>query len=220
MPVVAIGVATVLSGLVARVRMDREGQLRAVTRVVEVAQRALLGGVPPVLRSLRLAVLNASASAEASIGGLLRGAGDPTGSAPLGRDVRGKGLDAVRLAEVVLGSFRDAAQNRPGLAQVTAALDRSVTRAIGPEGFVTRCWSRSWATAAPSWSTAGIRRRCWARGSPCAPQNSTSWPPDSSGREACCNRRSPTPTNPPQSTSPTSSNTDPEEATRVDVTAD
>ena len=283
MPVVAIGVATVLSGLVARVRMDREGQLRAVTRVVEVAQRALLGGVPPVLRSLRLAVLNASASAEASIEGLLRGAGDPTGSAALGRDVRGKGLDAVRLAEVVLGSFRDAAQNRPGLAQVTAALDRSVTRAIGPEGFVTRCWSRSWATAAPSWSTAGIRRRCWAaaarspswthpnrrrrwglgprpeqlrlrlalgdrillytdgaseararsgffplqssvtparcmgcsrsclvccsgciwaRGSPCAPQNSTSWPPDSSGREACCNRRSPTPTNPPQSTSP------------------
>ena len=37
-------------------------------------------------------------------------------------------------------------------------------------------------------------------------------PPDSSGREACCNRRSPTP-NRPLSTSPTSSNTDPEEAT-------
>jgi hypothetical protein len=48
-------------------------------------------------------------------------------------DVRGKGLDAVRLAGVVLGSFRDAAQNRPDLSQVTAALDRSVTRAIGPE---------------------------------------------------------------------------------------
>jgi uncharacterized BrkB/YihY/UPF0761 family membrane protein len=29
----------------------------------------------------------------------------------------------------------------------------------------------------------------------------------------CCNRRSPTPTHPPRSTSPTSSNTDPEEAT-------
>jgi serine phosphatase RsbU (regulator of sigma subunit) len=37
----------------------------------------------------------------------------------------------------VLGSFRDAAQDRPDLAQVTAALDRSVTRAIGPEDFVT-----------------------------------------------------------------------------------
>jgi hypothetical protein len=66
-PVVAIGVATVLSALV--VRVEREGRLRAVTRVAEVAQRALLGGVPPALGSLRLAVLYASASAEASIGG-------------------------------------------------------------------------------------------------------------------------------------------------------
>jgi hypothetical protein len=68
-PVVAIGVATVLSGVVARVRVEREGRLPAVTRVAEVAQRALLGGVPPALGSLRLAVLYASASAEASIGG-------------------------------------------------------------------------------------------------------------------------------------------------------
>ena len=51
--------------------------------------------------------------------------------------MRGKGLDAVRLAGVVLGSFRDAAQDRPDLTQVAAALDRSVTRAIGPEDFVT-----------------------------------------------------------------------------------
>jgi len=52
----------------------------------------------------------------------------------------------------------------------------------------------------------------WARGSPCTRQRSTSWPPGGSGRAACCNRRSPTPNRPP-STSPTSSNTDPEEAT-------
>jgi len=68
-PAVAIMAATVLSGVVARVRVEREGRLRAVTRVAEVAQRALLGGVPPALGSLRLAVLYASASAEASIGG-------------------------------------------------------------------------------------------------------------------------------------------------------
>jgi sigma-B regulation protein RsbU (phosphoserine phosphatase) len=61
----------------------------------------------------------------------------PHGVRLLVGDVRGKGLDAVRLAGVVLGSFRDAAQDRPDLAQVTAALDRSVTRAIGPEDFVT-----------------------------------------------------------------------------------
>src|SRR5512133_1058723 len=134
-PVVAIGVATVLSGVVARVRGGRAG---AVTRVAEVAQRALLGGVPPALGSLRLAVLYASASAEASIGGdFYEALETPHGVRLLVGDVRGKGLDAVRLAGVVLGSFRDAAQDRPDLAQVAAALDRSVTRAIGPEDFVT-----------------------------------------------------------------------------------
>jgi sigma-B regulation protein RsbU (phosphoserine phosphatase) len=137
-PVVAIGVATVLSGVVARVRVERAGRLRAVTRVAEVAQRALLGGVPPALGSLRLAVLYASASAEASIGGdFYEALETPHGVRLLVGDVRGKGLDAVRLAGVVLGSFRDAAQDRPDLAQVASALDRSVTRAIGPEDFVT-----------------------------------------------------------------------------------
>ena len=61
----------------------------------------------------------------------------PHGVRLLVGDVRGKGLDAVRLAGVVLGSFRDAAQDHPDLAQVTAALDQGVTRAIGPEDFVT-----------------------------------------------------------------------------------
>jgi phosphoserine phosphatase RsbU/P len=137
-PAVAIGAATVLSGLVARVRVEREWRLRAVTRVAEVAQRALLGGVPAALGSLRLAVLYASASAEASIGGdFYEALETPHGVRLLVGDVRGKGLDAVRLAGVVLGSFRDAAQDRPDLTQVAAALDRSVTRAIGPEDFVT-----------------------------------------------------------------------------------
>jgi phosphoserine phosphatase RsbU/P len=137
-PAVAIGAATVLSGLVARVRVEREWRLRAVTRVAEVAQRALLGGVPAALGSLRLAVLYASASVEASIGGDFYEVLETShGVRLLVGDVRGKGLDAVRLAGVVLGSFRDAAQDRPDLTQVAAALDRSVTRAIGPEDFVT-----------------------------------------------------------------------------------
>jgi hypothetical protein len=137
-PAVAIVAATVLSGLVARVRVQREWRLRAVTRVAEVAQRALLGGVPPALGSLRLAVLYASASVEASIGGdFYEAVETPHGVRLLVGDVRGKGLDAVRLAGVVLGCFRDAAQDRPDLAQVAAALDRSVTRAIGLEDFVT-----------------------------------------------------------------------------------
>jgi serine phosphatase RsbU (regulator of sigma subunit) len=137
-PAVAIVAATVLSALVAQVRVEREWRLRAVTRVAEVAQRALLGGVPPALGSLRLAVLYASAGAEASIGGdFYEALETPHGVRLLVGDVRGKGLDAVRLAGVVLGRFRDAAHAYPDLAQVAAAMDRSVTRMIGPEDFVT-----------------------------------------------------------------------------------
>jgi serine phosphatase RsbU (regulator of sigma subunit) len=103
-----------------------------------VAQRALLGGVPAALGSLRLAVLYASASVEASIGGdFYEALETPYGVRLLVGDVRGKGLGAVRLAGVVLGSFRDAAQEHPDLTAVVAALDRSVSRAIGLEDFVT-----------------------------------------------------------------------------------
>jgi serine phosphatase RsbU (regulator of sigma subunit) len=94
--------------------------------------------VPAALGSLRLAVLYASASVEASIGGdFYEALQTPFGVRLLVGDVRGKGLDAVRLAGVVLGSFRDAAQEYPDLTAVVAALDRSVTRAIGAEDFVT-----------------------------------------------------------------------------------
>jgi sigma-B regulation protein RsbU (phosphoserine phosphatase) len=73
-------------------------------------------------------VLYASASAEASIGGdFYEALETPHGVRLLVGEVRGKGLDAVRLAGVVLGSFRDAAQEHPDLTGVVAALDRSVT---------------------------------------------------------------------------------------------
>ena len=68
--------------------------------------------MPPALGSLRLAVLYASASAEASIGGNFYEALEtPHGVRLLVGDVRGKGLDAVRLAEVVPWA---ASRRRPG----------------------------------------------------------------------------------------------------------
>src|SRR5512132_1492403 len=67
--VVGVDLLAGAQGVPVRVRVEREGRRRAVTRVAEVAQRALLGGVPPALGSLRLAVLYASASTEASVGG-------------------------------------------------------------------------------------------------------------------------------------------------------
>ena len=52
-------------------------------------------------------------------------------------DVRGKGLDAVRLASIVLGSYRHVAYERADLRAIVADLDRAVARSVGDEDFVT-----------------------------------------------------------------------------------
>jgi serine phosphatase RsbU (regulator of sigma subunit) len=52
-------------------------------------------------------------------------------------DVRGKGLDAVRLATTVLGSYRHVAYERADLSAVVNDLDRAVARSVGDEDFVT-----------------------------------------------------------------------------------
>ena len=84
-PAVAIGVATVLSGVVARVRVEGEGRLRAVTRVAEVAQRALLGGVPRRWGACAWPCCMPRLAPRRRSGGLLRGTGDPARGTAGGR---------------------------------------------------------------------------------------------------------------------------------------
>jgi serine phosphatase RsbU (regulator of sigma subunit) len=79
-----------------------------------------------------------SASAAADIGGDLYEVLDtPYGVRMLIGDVRGKGLDAVRLASMVLGSYRHVAYERADLRTIVADLDRAVSRSVGDEDFVT-----------------------------------------------------------------------------------
>ena len=131
-PAVAIGVATVLSGVVARVWVERRaaagGHPGRRGRPAGAVGRGAPGvGEPAPGRAVRL-----GQHRGVDRGDFYEALETPHGVRLLVGDVRGKGLDAVRLAGVVLGSFRDAAQDRPDLAEVAAALDRSVTRAIGP----------------------------------------------------------------------------------------
>lgn len=79
-----------------------------------------------------------SSTATAEIGGDLYEAIDtPYGVRMIIGDVRGKGLDAVRLASIVLGSYRHVAYERADLRAVVADLDRAVARSVGDEDFVT-----------------------------------------------------------------------------------
>ncbi|MGF1429778.1 PP2C family protein-serine/threonine phosphatase [Kitasatospora sp. LaBMicrA B282] len=128
---------TLFSAYVAELRMRRAASFAAVSSVAEAAQRALLRRPGPEVGPLRLAVRYASAADEARIGGDLYSVLDtPHGTRAVVGDVRGKGLDAVQTAAVVLGAFREAAYDEPGLRGVAARIEASVER-HAPDGEFT-----------------------------------------------------------------------------------
>ncbi|MFP5219041.1 MAG: PP2C family protein-serine/threonine phosphatase [Actinomycetes bacterium] len=133
-----IAVATVLAAVAARSRLNRERRLVAVQSAADAASRAILRPLPPVVAGVPLAVDYVSAFEQARVGGDLYEAVDTAyGLRVVVGDVRGKGLDAVRLAAVALGSFREAAHREPDLDAVAAAMHAAVGRDADPEDFVT-----------------------------------------------------------------------------------
>lgn len=128
---------TIFSAFVARWRMRRTAAFMAVRSVAEAAQRALLRQPGPVVGPLRLAVRYCSAADEARIGGDLYSVLDtPHGTRVLVGDVRGKGLDAVQTAAIVLGAFREAAYDEAELTAVADRIEVSVERHV-PDGEFT-----------------------------------------------------------------------------------
>jgi serine phosphatase RsbU (regulator of sigma subunit) len=119
-------------------RSQRERALLRMTRVAEVAQRAILRPVPARAGRVMLAVRYLSAAEDSVVGGdFYDVAVTPYGVRLIVGDVKGKGLEAVQLAATVLGSFRQAAFTHEDLPALAAALDRSASRQLGDEDFVT-----------------------------------------------------------------------------------
>jgi serine phosphatase RsbU (regulator of sigma subunit) len=136
--VLGIVLATGVAAAVATVRQRQAAQIAELLRLAAVAQQAVLRPLGPQLGSLQVAGRYISATAAADIGGDLYEALDtPYGVRVIIGDVRGKGLDAVRLASIVLGSYRHVAYERPDLRGIVADLDRAVARSVGDEDFVT-----------------------------------------------------------------------------------
>jgi phosphoserine phosphatase RsbU/P len=128
----------VFSVVIARQRSQRERALLAVTRVAEVAQRAILRPVPGRVGRLAVAVRYQSAAEDAVVGGDFYDlAVTPQGVRLVVGDVKGKGLEAVQLAAAVLGTFRQAAYTTPTLVDLAAELDQGARRHLGEEDFVT-----------------------------------------------------------------------------------
>jgi phosphoserine phosphatase RsbU/P len=134
----AIMVATAIAAVAGTVRATQSDRLAELSRLASVAQAAVLRPLGPRVGPLAVAGRYISASAAADIGGDLYEALDtPYGIRMIIGDVRGKGLDAVRLASIVLGSYRHVAYERADLRAIVADLDRAVARSVGDEDFVT-----------------------------------------------------------------------------------
>jgi serine phosphatase RsbU (regulator of sigma subunit) len=117
---------------------EQSGRLAEVTRVAEAAQHAILAAPPSQIGPVALAARYVSAAAEALIGGDLFEVVERPGTVRLLiGDVRGKGLDAVRTATVVLGEFRAAAADIDELSDVAMQIDRRVRPYLTDEDFVT-----------------------------------------------------------------------------------
>lgn len=133
-----IMLAAAIGAAVGVIRQRQAARIAELSRLASVAQGAVLRPLGPQLGPLSVAGRYISATAAADIGGDLYEALDtPYGVRMIIGDVRGKGLDAVRLASIVLGSYRHVAFERADLRAIVADLDRAVARSVGDEDFVT-----------------------------------------------------------------------------------
>jgi serine phosphatase RsbU (regulator of sigma subunit)/anti-sigma regulatory factor (Ser/Thr protein kinase) len=117
---------------------EQSGRLASVTRIAEAAQHAILAPPPPQIGPVALAARYVSAATEALIGGDMYEVVERDGAVRLLiGDVRGKGLEAVRLATVVLGEFRAAAVEVDHLTDLAIQMDLRLRRYLEDEDFVT-----------------------------------------------------------------------------------
>ncbi|MBT2457437.1 PP2C family protein-serine/threonine phosphatase [Streptomyces sp. ISL-86] len=117
----------------AHLREVREEQLTQLRSVAEAAQQVVLRPLRDRMGPLRVASVYLAAEAEAQIGGDLYAAARTAHSTRLIiGDVRGKGLEAVGEAAIVLGAFRASAHQEADLPGLVSYLEAAVT--ADPDG--------------------------------------------------------------------------------------
>ncbi|MGW4388248.1 PP2C family protein-serine/threonine phosphatase [Streptomyces sp. NPDC004685] len=112
-------------------RIVRRGseQLTSVRQIAEAAQRAVLPEPAERIGGLEIAARYEAAQEGAFIGGDLYAVQDtPHGVRLVVGDVRGKGMGAVSAVAVVIGAFREAAEQEATLEAVAQRLERALAR--------------------------------------------------------------------------------------------
>ncbi|RSS66120.1 PP2C family protein-serine/threonine phosphatase [Streptomyces sp. WAC06614] len=123
--VTVAGLALVINRVVRR----SGRQLASAREIAEAAQRAVLPVPAERIGGLDIAARYEAADADALIGGDLYAVQQtPYGVRLAVGDVRGKGLGAVEAVAVVLGAFREAAEQEPDLERLAQRLERALSR--------------------------------------------------------------------------------------------
>ena len=136
-----VTVVCIISGtavVVAGMRRHREQRLAQMTALARATQLALLPPLPPQMTGITIAARYLSATREASVGGDLYEI-IPTGHGIrlIIGDVRGNGLDAIRLAGQVLSVFRRSAIAASTMEHTAGEVGQAIGPHLGEEDFVT-----------------------------------------------------------------------------------
>jgi len=136
--VAVVCVISAMAIVVAGMRRRREERLARMTAIAQATQLALLPPLPAQMIGIVIATRYRSATREASVGGDLYEV-IPTGQGIrlIIGDVRGSGLDAIRLAGQVLSAFRRTAVATPTMEQVAGEVGQAIGPHLGDEDFVT-----------------------------------------------------------------------------------
>lgn len=136
--VAVVCIISVVSVVVAGIRRRREERLARMTAIAQATQLALLPPLPKQMTGITIAARYRSATREASVGGDLYEI-IPTGHGirVIVGDVRGNGLDAIRLAGQVLSAFRRTAVAALTMEQVAREVGQAIAPYLDEEDFVT-----------------------------------------------------------------------------------
>ncbi|MGW0839360.1 PP2C family protein-serine/threonine phosphatase [Streptomyces sp. NPDC002787] len=148
--IATVATVAVLAVLINRLVRRSDARLATAREIAEAAQRAVLPVPQERIGGLEIAARYEAAQAGASIGGDLYAVQDsPHGVRLIVGDVRGKGLGAVSAVAVLIGAFREAAEQESTLEAVAQRLERALAReaarreaarrdgTVEYEGFVT-----------------------------------------------------------------------------------
>jgi len=154
---IALILISTLTTFFAHLREREEGRMARLHSIAQTAQSVVLRPLPDRVGPLTIASMYLAAQEGALIGGdLYAAARTATTTRLLIGDAKGKGLDAVSEASLVLGAFRVTAALSPQLPQLVTHLDAAVGSAehgavhptdMPPPGTGTASYSEAFVTA-------------------------------------------------------------------------